>query len=246
MKSSKALTIGQLPIDDAITECVEVLERCCDVYFGLRGNQVSSDLLLKAAGILFEKYPHVTSCDIEHAFDRMIYEKKDWNGLKIHELMNPIYNWISCRQKIVVEFESFLVEDKKEQERAEKQKKYEEESLSIYRESLRQHMENVQVHDMNTDGLRSWLGTPFHANAIAKKYFGHQMETEEKAFIWEKAKERFYYDNKELEQLIRDKQPLSGALIGFTNTESHKRRIFSDEIIQRAIQLQLTPSEQRD
>lgn len=224
-----------------MAECVNVLERCCDVYFGLRGAQLSDDLLAKAASILFEKYPHVTSCDIEHAFDRSTYEKTDWNGLKIHELMNPIYQWVSCRQKIVLEFESYLAESKKECEAIEAVKKFEAESLTIYRESLRQHMEKVEVHGMNTDGLHSWLGTPYHANAIAKKYFASQIEQQEKNLIWDKAKKRFYLQNKEMMALIQDKKPLTGALIGFTNTENHKLRIFSDELIQRAIQMQLIP-----
>jgi len=156
--------------------------------------------------------------------------------------MNPIYQWISCRQKIVVEFESFLIEQKKQAQSIEAQKKFEEEALCIYRESLRQHVENVKAHGMNTDGLRSWLGTVFHANAIAKKYFAGQFEQKEKNFLWDKAKDRFYHENKKMMELIKDKKPLTNELIGFSSSENHKLRIFSDEMIQRAIQMQLQPS----
>jgi len=239
--ATKSTQIGQMSREEATPKMITILSRCCDVYFGLRANQVSTDLLNKAANILFEKYPHVTATDIEHAFDRSTYEKKDWNGLKLSELMTPIYQWIGRRQKIVVEFEEHYNQTIKDSENEKKVAEYEEKALCIYRESLREHMENIEVHDANGEGLRSWLGTPFHANAIAKKYFAHQMDKEEKAFIWEKAKERFYYDNKKVNALVASGEVLQGALLGFTNTEGHKIRIFSDEIIHRALQMKLKP-----
>ena len=229
--------------DNAVPKCVTILARCCDVYFGLRANQVSTDLLNKAASILFDKYPHVTSTDIEHAFDRSTYEKKDWNGLKLSELMNPIYHWIGCRQKIVVDFEQHLKDEVKDNEDERLKGVYEEQSLCVYRESLREHMENIEVFEMNGEGLRSWKGTVFHAKSIAEKYFAHQIDQQEKNVIWAKARERFFKENQKVQALVDQKQPLTQALIGFTNTESHKLRIFSDEIIQRSIQMKLKPIE---
>ena len=108
--------------------------------------------------------------------------------------------------------------------------------LCIYHESLRQHLENVNDHGINKDGLNSWQGTQFQAATIAEKFIFHQLNRTEVDVLRAKAKARF---NRLL--IMYHARNQSDELIGFSNTVNCKRRIFSDEIIQRAIQKGLQP-----
>ena len=221
----------------------ETLARCADVYFGFRADQISSDLLAACTVNVLRLHKDMTVSDIGFAFCRAVIEKKDWRGLQANELMRPIQQWSNARRKIKLDYARFAEDQNKDAEGEIKKSKFEQESICVYRESMREFNDLISNHDVNQDGLNTRKGTKFQASAIAKKYLAHQIDQEEKNFLWQKAQDEFKRLKLKAIEAKEKKKLFTGVLEGFSNSQKQILWIYAEIIVIKSIQLGLEPKE---
>lgn len=245
MMSAQKMQIGQMPVntqDGSAVLLTNQVASIANVYFGLRSDQISDDLVEACMKEILNHHAGLTIADIKFAFERASIEKKDWFGLRKEEVMKPIREWANMRHKVVLRFGEHLEEQKKESESELEQLRFEEVSLCVYRESMREFNKLISETSINQNGLNTWKGTKFQASAIAAKYFAHQIEQEEKNFLWSKAKDEFQKRKRKAVQSKNDKKPFTGVLEGLSSGKQ-ELWIFSEMIVIKSIQLGLEPKE---
>jgi len=113
---------------------------------------------------------------------------------------------------------------------------FEQQSVIIYSESLRQHNEKVAL-GADPNGLYEFKGDIFHADAIAEKYLAPQFKNNkgERYFINQKWKEKL--DNMRRLAVTTHPSKLTPELMGFNEGERCTRRYYSLAMVDRALQL---------
>jgi len=155
--------------ETAIDEVTRILIYCLDIYFGLRSNQVSENLIIKVQKEIFSKYKHLSLEDLEYSFERFnIPEKTSWNNITIQEIMAPIIRYSNIKHRINNE----RIKIEAEKNELEKRNK---ESEVFYNNAIETYLKSLE------NG--SWIGDMFQAKVLLNKftkYFTQDMRAEYK------------------------------------------------------------------
>lgn len=203
-----------ISIENAIANAIEI-------HFGIRIGLISDALLKAVIQEIIEKYGNLCYPDIEFAFDRYVKQKHDdWKNPSKSEIMNPISMWWNQKESIKYEFQKFQKDLRDKEESQAKGIEFEHKSLQLYKES-----------DFE------FTGDYFQASAIAKKYFGSQLDQETKDQLWLEAKKQKKQNDEQAENKDRDMFNLIDPNFGIS-----AERIFCKLVLNKCLELGIEPN----
>lgn len=203
-----------IALQDAIVNAIEI-------HFGVRSGNLSDALIKSCITEIIDKYGTLTYPDIEFAFDRYIKQKKeDWKNPTKLDVLNPIKMWWNQKESIKYEFQRFQHEQKEKEERKAKGLEFEYNALKLYNESEFEYN-----------------GDYFQASAIAKKYFGSQLDQETKDQLWLEAKKQKKQNDDEYDKIDRDVFNLIDPNFGIS-----AERIFCKLVLNKCLELGIEPN----
>jgi hypothetical protein len=142
--------------EKAIEDVTRILISCLDIYFGLRSNQVSENLIMKAQREIFSKFNHLSVEDVEYSFERFdIPVDKSWKNITFQEIMNPIIRYSNIKNKINNERIKLEREISEFNERKKKESIFHQQALKKYAESLK---------------INKWIGDMYEAKVLLNKF----------------------------------------------------------------------------
>lgn len=199
----------------------EAVEKITIVYFGIRSGLLDEVLIESVIKTIIQRFKNLTPQDLINSFERIEVKRDGWKNITKSDIIDPIQNWWNKKAEIKYELNKFKYEEKRKEESRKLQEEFVEESLRIYKVSLK---------------VGEWKGDIFNASAIAKDYLKDKISEDLKKNLWIEAR-RF----KKESESIREEATKNGTAIDLTPEMigASVERIGSELIVKKCIELRI-------
>lgn len=194
-----------------VRDVKETIEKICVLHFGVRSGLLDEVLIESVVSTIILKFKTLTTHDLGSAFERVEVDRNNWKNITKRDLIEPIQNWWNKKEEIRLEFEKYKRDVQEAEQAEQKEHKFYNDSINIYRQSL------VSAN---------WEGSIFQASSIAKDVAKH-IDQIQKNELWQQAQRKKRSQDKAFKE---DPTKIIFDNIGLTEV-----RLYSELIVQYGI-----------
>lgn len=144
-------------------KAIEIFYLVSTSIFGIRPENVNTELFQLVLMVLPQRFPGITIQDIRNAYFENVIIKKEFVSLTRDELLQPISAYWTRKQNLLQQIKLMEIENEKEQKEKQKEIDFYNESRDLYKESL---------------NAGKWLGDMFQARVIARPFYDSLYQNE--------------------------------------------------------------------
>ncbi len=137
-------------------KAIEIFYLVSTSIFGIRPENVNTELFQLVLMVLPNRFPGITIQDIRNAYFENVITKKEFVSLTRDELLDPIAIYWIKKQNLMQQIKLIEMENEKEQNAQQKEIDFYNEARELYKESLKGG---------------EWLGDMFQARVIARPFW---------------------------------------------------------------------------
>ena len=137
-------------------KAIEIFYLVSTSIFGIRPENVNTELFQLVLMVLPNRFPGITIQDIRNAYFENVITKKEFVSLTRDELLDPIAIYWIKKQNLLQQIKLIEMENEKEQNAQQKEIDFYNEAREIYKESLK---------------AGEWIGDMFQARVIARGFW---------------------------------------------------------------------------
>jgi len=135
---------------------IEIFYLVSTSIFGIRPENVNTELFQLVLMVLPQRFPGITIQDIRNAYFENVITKKEFVSLTRDELLFPVSTYWTRKQNLLQQIKLIEMENEKQQQEKQKEIDFYNEARDIYKESLK---------------AGEWLGDMFQARVIARGFW---------------------------------------------------------------------------
>jgi len=137
-------------------KAIEIFYLVSTSIFGIRPENVNTELFQLVLMVLPNRFPGITIQDIRNAYFENVITKKEFVSLTRDELLDPIAIYWIKKQNLLQQIKLIEMENEKEQNAQQKEIDFYNEARDLYKESLKGG---------------EWLGDMFQAKVLARPFW---------------------------------------------------------------------------
>lgn len=142
---------------------IEIFYLVSTSIFGIRPENVNTELFQLVLMVLPQRFPGITIQDIRNAYFENVITKKEFVSLTRDELLFPVSTYWTRKQNLLQQIKLIEMENEKQQQEKQKEIDFYNEARDIYKESLK---------------AGEWLGDMFQARVIARPFYDSLYQNE--------------------------------------------------------------------